>query len=180
MQGDESLLLFTAKQGPLTISVTESGTIDNREKIVVKSEVEGKTTILSLVPEGTYVRKGDLIVELDATILEEERTTQQIALLKAESAYIHARENLEVTGVKEKAILPKHGLEYDFAKTDLQKYLEGEYPQELQRQRQTSPLPKRSFSVPRRNWTGPGASTKKGTSPRPNSRQMHWRPSARD
>ncbi len=132
LQGDESLLLFTAKQGPLTISVTESGTIDNREKIVVKSEVEGKTTILSLVPEGTYVRKGDLIVELDASSLEDERTKQQIALLKAESAYIHARENLEVTRSEGESNIAKARLEYDFAKTDLQKYIEGEYPQELQ------------------------------------------------
>ena len=132
-QGDESLLLFTAKRGPLTISVTESGTFDNREKLVVKSEVEGKTTILSLVPEGTNVRKGDLIVELDASSLEEEKTTQQIALLKAEAAYIHARENLEVTRSEGESNIAKARLEYDFAITDLRKYLEGEYPQELQK-----------------------------------------------
>ncbi len=132
-QENESLLLYTAKKGPLTISVTESGTIDNREKLVVKSEVEGKTTILFLVPEGTNVRKGELIVELDASSLEEEKTTQQIALLKAEAAYIHARENLEVTRSEGESNIAKAQLEYDFARTDLKKYLEGEYPQELQK-----------------------------------------------
>ena len=58
---------FTAKQGPLTISVTESGTIQAREQVVIKSKVEGKTTILSLIPEGTMVKKGDVLIELDAS-----------------------------------------------------------------------------------------------------------------
>lgn len=132
-QESKRLLLFTAKQGPLTISVNESGTIDNREKIVVKSEVEGKTTILFLVPEGTNVREGQLIVELDASSLEEQRTSQEIALLKAESAYVHARENLEVTRSQGESDISKAQLEYDFARTDLRKYLDGEYPQELQK-----------------------------------------------
>jgi preprotein translocase subunit SecG len=38
-QHNESVSVFAAKRGPLTISVTESGTINNREKVVVKSEV---------------------------------------------------------------------------------------------------------------------------------------------
>ena len=51
--------LFTVSRGPLTISVTESGTIQNREQMIVKSEVEGRATILSLVEEGTFVKKGE-------------------------------------------------------------------------------------------------------------------------
>ena len=43
---------FAVKRGPLRISVTESGTIQAREQIILKCEVEGKTTILTLVEEG--------------------------------------------------------------------------------------------------------------------------------
>ena len=60
---------FTVKRGPLRISVTETGTIQAREKIIVKSEVEGKTSIISLVDEGAQVKKGDLLIELDASNL---------------------------------------------------------------------------------------------------------------
>ena len=49
---------FTVRPGPLTISVIESGTIKAREQVILKSEVEGKTTILSLVKEGTQAKKG--------------------------------------------------------------------------------------------------------------------------
>ena len=142
---DGDVLLFTAKRGPLTISITESGTIDNREKIVVKSEVEGETKILFLVPEGTYVQKDDLLIELDASVLEEEQTKQQITLLKAEAAYIHARENLEVTFSESESNIAKARLEYEFAKTDLTKYLEGEYPQERQKLQANISLAKEEY-----------------------------------
>src|SRR4030042_4058983 len=60
---------FAVKRGPLRISVTESGTIQAREQIILKCEGEGRTTLLTLVEEGTRVKKGDLLVELDASAL---------------------------------------------------------------------------------------------------------------
>ena len=50
---------FVAKRGPLTISVLESGAIKAKEQEVIRNEVEGRTTIISIVPEGTPVKKGD-------------------------------------------------------------------------------------------------------------------------
>lgn len=38
--------VFTVEKGPLTISVTEAGTIRPREQVILKSEVEGQTVIL--------------------------------------------------------------------------------------------------------------------------------------
>jgi len=124
--------LFKVKRGPLIISVTEPGTINNREKVVVKSQVEGQTMILFLVPEGSHVRKGDLLIQLDASRLEENKTQQQITMLNTEAAYIHARENRAVTQSQVESDVAKASLEYKFAKTDLNKYLKGEFPQELQ------------------------------------------------
>jgi HlyD family secretion protein len=126
-----SVPVFAAKRGPLTISVTESGTINNREKVVIKSKVEGKTTILSLISEGTYVRKGDFLIKLDASRLEEEKMQQQITVLNAEAAHIHARENLAVAKSQAESDIARAKLDYNFAQVDLKKDLEGEYPQQL-------------------------------------------------
>ena len=46
---------YTVRQGPLTISVVESGTIKSLEQVSLKVEVEGQTTLIYLVPEGTRV-----------------------------------------------------------------------------------------------------------------------------
>lgn len=55
---DTELLTFTVKKGPLTISVSEAGNIKAREQLIIKSEVEGTTNILTLVPEGSRLKRG--------------------------------------------------------------------------------------------------------------------------
>ncbi|MFC1533789.1 HlyD family efflux transporter periplasmic adaptor subunit, partial [Thermodesulfobacteriota bacterium] len=81
---------FTVKRGPLRISVTETGTIQARQKVVVKSEVEGKTSIISLVDEGTRVKKGDLLIELDSSNLLDKKVDQEIRVQNMEATFIGA------------------------------------------------------------------------------------------
>lgn len=124
-------ITFTVKRGPLTISVIESGTISARDQVIIKNEVEGKISILYLIPEGTMVKKGDLLVELDASGLMDQKIDQQIRVQNAEAAFISARENLAVVENQAQSDVDKAELAYTFAKEDLKKYLEGEYPNQL-------------------------------------------------
>jgi len=122
---------FTVRRGPLRISVIESGTIKAREQVVIKNEVEGKTSIIYLIPEGTRVKKGQLLVELDASRLLDEKIDQQIKVQNTEAAFVGARENLAVVKNQAEADVDKAQLAYDFSKEDLKKYLEGDYPNQL-------------------------------------------------
>lgn len=123
--------LRPVSQGPLTIDVTESGTIKAREQIIIKSEVEGETTVLWVIPEATRVKKGDLLVELDATKLKDEKINQQIDVQNAESAFISAGENLAVAESQAQSDIAKAELDLKFAGIDLKKYIKGEYPNKI-------------------------------------------------
>jgi len=123
---------FEVQKGPLTININESGSIQSRERVIVKSEVEGRTTILWLIEEGVHVEEGDLLVELDASNLEDAKEEQQISVLNTEAAFIRSRETLEITRNQSGADISKAELDYRFAQLALTKYEEGEYPQELQ------------------------------------------------
>jgi HlyD family secretion protein len=122
---------YRAQKGPMRISVTESGSIEAREKIVLKNEVEGQTSIIYLIPEGSQVKKGDLLVELDVSSLLDQKIDQEIQVQNAEASYIAARENLEVVKNQAQSDVDKAQLDYDFAVQDLEKYLEGDYPNQL-------------------------------------------------
>ena len=89
----------------------ESGTIRAREQIVIKSEVEGRTTILELVPEGTEVKKGDLLVRLDASSLEDQSIDQEIRVQNADAAFVRAREDLDVIRNQARSDVEKAELE---------------------------------------------------------------------
>ncbi|MCG3125880.1 MAG: hypothetical protein CHACPFDD_00707 [Phycisphaerae bacterium] len=123
--------VFEVQRGPLTISVIESGTIKPQDQIVLKNEVEGQVTLIYLIPEGTRVAPGQLLAELDASQLQDERVEQTIRLDNAEAEYIRARENLEVVKNQAASDTSKAELDYEFAKEDAEKYEEGEYPQKL-------------------------------------------------
>jgi HlyD family secretion protein len=122
---------FSVMRGPLRINVVESGTIKAREQLIIKNEVEGKTSIIYLIPEGTQVEKGQLLVELDASGLLDQKIDQQIKVQNMEAAFVGAREDLEVVKNQAQADVDKAELAYDFAKEDLKKYCEGEYPNQL-------------------------------------------------
>lgn len=123
--------VFVARRGPLTIAVTEAGTIQNREKVIIKSQVEGTTTILWLIAEGSYVKKGDKLVELDASRLTDSQTTQEINVQNADAAFVRARENLAVVRNQAEADISKAQLELQFAGEDVERYQKGDYPQQL-------------------------------------------------
>jgi len=119
---------FVVKQGPLRISVTESGTIKAREQVILKSEVEGRTSILSLIPEGTQVKQGDLLVELDSSQLLDAKIDQEIIVQKADAAYVSANENLAVVQNQAQSDIDIAKLTLEFAELDLNKYVDGDYP----------------------------------------------------
>jgi len=145
-------LTFSAKRGPLRISVIESGTIEAREQVIIKNEVEGKTSILFLITEGTRVKKGDLLVELDGSSLVDEKIDQQIRVQNAEAAYIGAREELAVVKNQAQSDVDKAQLGYDFSKEDLKKYLEGDFPNALKQAESQITLAKEELTRATEKW----------------------------
>ncbi|MDT8301267.1 MAG: hypothetical protein RQ760_07255 [Sedimentisphaerales bacterium] len=130
-QAGSDLVTFVAKRGPLTISVLESGTIKPKERLIIKNELEGRTSIISLIPEGTKVKKGDLLVELDASSLADSLIDQEIMVQNAEAAYIDANESLAVAENQAQSDIDVAKLTLTFAEQDLQQYKEGQYPKDF-------------------------------------------------
>jgi len=124
------LATFVVKRGPLTISVPESGTIKSREQVTIKNEVEGRTSIVYLIPEGTHVKKGELLVELDVSTLDDTKIDQEIKVQNAEAAYIDANETLAVVENQAQSDIDVAKLTLKFAEQDLEQYNEGQYPKD--------------------------------------------------
>jgi HlyD family secretion protein len=124
---------FVAKRGPLTISVPETGTIKARQQETIKNEMEGRTSIIYLIPEGTHVKKDELLVKLDASTLQDLKIDQEIKVMNAEAAYINAKETLDIVKNQSQSDIDAATLTLDFAQLDLQKYTDpnGQYRNEL-------------------------------------------------
>ncbi|MGE5296297.1 MAG: efflux transporter periplasmic adaptor subunit [Solirubrobacterales bacterium] len=122
-----TMATFIARRGPLMISVLESGAIKAKEQEIIRNEVEGRTTIISIVPEGTRVKAGDLLVELDASTLTDNRIDQEIKVKNAEAAKVNAEKTLEIAKNQAKSDIEKAELTLKFANQDLEIYDQRQY-----------------------------------------------------
>jgi len=123
--------VYTVTRGALSINLTESGTIKSRDQFIVKSQVEGRTSVIFVIDEGVVVKKNELLIELDSSDLANRLVDQQIQVENSEADYVTAQENLEVAKIQTQSNIAQASLEDRFAKEDKVKYLDGDWPKEL-------------------------------------------------
>ncbi|MCC7012781.1 MAG: hypothetical protein IT454_09490 [Planctomycetes bacterium] len=124
------------RRGPLRFAVTVGGSLRATDTLRLACGVEGRTTILSIVPEGTQVANGDIVCELDATALVEKRIEQSIQVANAEAALVKATQLIEIQESQNKSDKKAARQKVEFAEQDLQMFLEGERTLELESSQQ--------------------------------------------
>ncbi len=120
---------FTVAEGPLTIGITSSGSIQSKDKVILKSELEGNNTVIWVVEEGVNVKEGDLLLEFDSADLVNKRNEQEITVATTEGNLVISEEKLEVTKGDCDANLLEREVDLTLAKMALEKYEKGDYPQ---------------------------------------------------
>ncbi len=87
----------------LKATLVAGGRVDSADRTIIVCELEatmgmswGSSTILSLVPEGTMVKKGDVLCSLDSSRYEEALRLQEIHVGQVRADFTKAELNLEV------------------------------------------------------------------------------------
>ena len=118
-QSEQTLLLHSVERSNFEAFVTEPGDIVSSSNVEVRCQVESRgsagVTIVSLCDEGTEVEKGDLLLQFDDSVLQNELIAQQIVVAKDKSALIQAESNLSN------------------AERTLREYVEGLFQQEVEK-----------------------------------------------
>ena len=110
---DVNAILHEVERDDFILAITERGEIKSAGVTEIRSEVKSNNTpgvaILRIIPEGTRVKPGDFIVELDSSALKADLTTQKISCNTVEALVI------EANNVHQTALISKR------------EYLEGTY-----------------------------------------------------
>ena len=122
------LSIFPVRRDDLTVTVTESGSTKASQTIDIRSEVYGEATIISLIPEGTYITQedvnaGKLLVELDSSSLKERLKEEEKGLASDEARLTEEQENYHIQQNQNESDITAAQLAVKFALMDLQKYL---------------------------------------------------------
>jgi multidrug resistance efflux pump len=113
-EGVEQHLTHTVHRGDLVITVTEDGNVESAANIDIRCQVAGGATIKKIVLDGTIVKQGEELVELDSSAIDEQILTQKIAYEKARAVRDQALNDLQA------------------AKISLREYVEGTFVKDLQ------------------------------------------------
>jgi HlyD family secretion protein len=113
-------------RGNFTVTVVEGGTLTAVSEVSIRNEVEGTARVISIIPEGSYVKKGDLLVELDSAQAQDQYNQQQINFEKARFAVEQARAQLEIQRSATNSEYLAAELKFKLARIDLEKYVEGQ------------------------------------------------------
>lgn len=121
--GDQDqFTIHEAERSEFVVSVKESGTLKPVDQTTIRNELSGSSRIIYLVPEGTMVNEGDLLVELDASSLEDRAERRRLSLESRQAAFASAQSRLVITKSDSASDVRKAQLKADFARMDMEKF----------------------------------------------------------
>lgn len=128
-QNDQSLVYFTVQKRDLPITVTERGTLQSQKNVEVICEVDDVhgdgvdgTPILWIVENGSYVKEGDLIVELDSSSHQERLDQQILSTQQARAKFLQAEAQYENRLSRNDTALANAELKVQTTGLDLKQY----------------------------------------------------------
>jgi HlyD family secretion protein len=116
------------KEGDFLVSIVEGGTLTATSEIVVRNETDYTLQIIDIVQEGTVVKKGDLLVEMDSSNIREKIASQELSVEAARQNVVDSTDSLALGRLTWEAEIEEDELKQEFAKSDLEKYKEGDWP----------------------------------------------------
>jgi RND family efflux transporter MFP subunit len=126
---------YRARKGPLRITVSETGTLRAKSSVNVKARIPGTARVVWLVPEGTSVKEGDKLAELDKTEVQKNIDSLESQLAQNDSDRKSAKTEYEIQGADGKAAVEKAVLQLDIRKSEMSRFTENEGPQTLEKKR---------------------------------------------
>jgi multidrug efflux pump subunit AcrA (membrane-fusion protein) len=122
----------------LQITIVERGALESAENRDVVCRVKARsqnstvsTIIRWVIDDGTQVNRGDKLVELDDSGLQEQLKNQKITLETSEGNKVQAEEAYKITVGQNESDIKAAEVDLALSKIDLRKYQEGDFPQAL-------------------------------------------------
>ncbi len=112
----------------MVVSVTERGEVETEKRFIISNELRWPVIINMVVPEGTRVKPGDVIIKFECAELIEAIEDLRILLTKSRQDYEQASKNVELTRKERANQVHKAGQTVTDAAKAVSRYIEGEWP----------------------------------------------------
>lgn len=121
---------FKVQLRDLRAVISEKGTLKAANQVLVRAEIPGQAKIVSLVEEGTQVKEGDVICELDRTEKVKEVGDLENRVIQLQGEVTAAEAELAIQLSQNEADIRDAALKHHLAELELDRYEKGEFIQE--------------------------------------------------
>ncbi len=131
----QAYVYYTVQPSDLPIVVTERGNLESQLETKVRCEVESSsfdrsssngTQIIFIVPNGSAVKEGDLLVELDSAAIRDRLDSEQLTYDKAVSQRIQAKATYDNQITENQTNEAQSELKVELAKLEREMYMDTE------------------------------------------------------
>ncbi len=124
---ESDVMRHAVQRRTLEDTVIERGTVESQNTVYGKCELPGsESSIVFIVPEGTLVAKGDVIVKLESAKIDQQIALKRIALNEAEGKLKEAQQNLIAKRNEGEGKIVTAKRELEIARIDVEKYRDGD------------------------------------------------------
>ena len=113
----------------LDVKIIKDGELMAINNVDVVNHVEGLNTITYVVPEGSVVKTGDVLVTLDSSSIKHKVDDLKVNLDTSQANLITAQQFEQIQMSQNEANLAASAVALDLAKLDLEAYEKGTFPQ---------------------------------------------------
>jgi len=129
---ESDAITFTVAKRDLRDIVVERGALESQSTKNGICQLPGyESRIIEIVPEGTLVKKGQVVVKFDSSKIENQIRQQKISVNSAKGALEQAKQQLNVAKNQNESNVKEAELQLKLAKLDLAKYRDGDYKTEV-------------------------------------------------
>lgn len=112
----------------LVDKVVEQGVLESQNTVNGNCEIDdSENKIIFLAPEGSLVKKGDVVAKFDDSEIKEEINEREMRVNEAKAEVATAKQELKVQEDENETALRTAEQTLTFADLDLKKYIEGDY-----------------------------------------------------
>lgn len=108
------------------IVLTANGELESAEQVVLRSELESRSSIVEIVPEGEMVEEGDVLVRLSTDEIEKNLDNELLSLESARSDVVSAENALAIQKSDNDSSLRQAEINLELAQIELEKWLKGD------------------------------------------------------
>ncbi|MCC6579197.1 MAG: HlyD family efflux transporter periplasmic adaptor subunit [Phycisphaeraceae bacterium] len=119
---------FTVDKRSFDLIVMANGELEAAQQAELKCQIESGSTIIEILPEGTHVNKGDVVVKLAEDQVKEKVEQERLSTEQARSDKVAAETDLAIAINEADIELKDAKLKLELSRLDLEKWQRGDDP----------------------------------------------------